>query len=124
MNGRPHDAYRNAPQSLLPRKKAGLLPVINREQWAQMDVHTRLTMLCQLSLDQCLDILEEPLESASNSMLAAKVTVCRAILQTCMTLGIEASRSNIERERILAEMAQDLRRAGPRPGRNGEDTHE
>lgn len=95
------------------------VPTLRPDQWAKMDTHERLTHLAGRSLDECLVILDTPLEGASNTMLQAKVSVIRAVLHTCTRLGVEASRSNTERERILADMAADLRRTGPRP--NGDD---
>ncbi len=85
-------------------------PLVPRDAWATMSTAQRLVALSNRSLDECLDILEIPLDECENNMLNAKVQTIRAILTTCARLGIEASRAAGERERILAEMARDIRK--------------
>jgi hypothetical protein len=84
-------------------------PLIPRDEWREMPTERRLTVLLGRSLDECLDILEEPLEGCNPGMLSTKVQVIRAVLHTCTKLGIEASRAHSERDAVLSAMAADLR---------------
>jgi hypothetical protein len=84
-------------------------PLIPRDQWNVMSTAERLVALAQRSLDECLEILEEPIDYDNAVLMNAKVQVTRAILHTLTRLGVEASRASGERERILGEMARSLR---------------
>lgn len=86
--------------------------LVPRDVWRGMSTAERLTTLSGRSLDECLDVLEEPIDYRNAVLMSAKIQVIRAVLHTATRLGVETSRRDGERERILAEMAKDLRKAG------------
>jgi hypothetical protein len=98
-------------------KSLATWPKVPNEVWRTMTTEERLISLSQRSLDECKEILDAPIDLVAPhpALLGGKVQVIRAILMTCTKLGVEASRSTTERERILSEMARDLRRAQELP---------
>ena len=82
-------------------------------EWNAMTVAGQLEHMLSRSLDDCYAILDYPIEDALKTkdavILNAKIQTIRAVLHCCTKLGIERSRVNSERERVLEAMAADLR---------------
>jgi hypothetical protein len=88
-------------------------PLVSRPEWESLATAQRLELMLGRSLDDCMAVLDYPIETAlarrDAVVLSIKCQIIRAVLHTCTKLGIEASRVNSERDRVLAAMSADLR---------------
>jgi len=91
-----------------PRPRAGLSPVA----WRRLSPVEKLQALYGLSLDAALEDLlycgDEP------HRLSARTSARHDVMMICAKYAIETSRDR-DRQRILAELARNLRPAGGRP---------
>jgi hypothetical protein len=87
--------------------------LVTRQEWNALATAQRLELMLGRSLDDCWAVLEHPIEEALERrdavVLSIKCQIIRAVLHTCTKLGIEHSRVNAERDKVLSAMAADLR---------------
>jgi hypothetical protein len=83
--------------------------IIPNEDWKVMSPEERLRGLLDMTLDQIHEILEEPPDYRQGVLMSAKVSIIRAILHTCVKLGIEERRAGPARSAVLASITKQMR---------------
>jgi hypothetical protein len=76
--------------------------------WNRWSPAERVEHLLGLSLDRMHDYLSWPPDGLDPYRLAAQTQVIRVVAMVAAKVGVEARRER-DRERVLAEMARDLR---------------
>jgi hypothetical protein len=85
------------------------LPSANKPRgWNRWSAAEKAEHLLSLSLDRMHDYLSWPADGLDPYRLAAQTQAVRVIAMVAAKAGAEAARGR-ERERVLAEMARDLR---------------
>lgn len=95
---------------------AEIIPFV---EWRDMPTEQRLTRLLGMSTDRCLDWLsvDPRVDEMSAGQISAQIQVIRAVLHTCVKLGIESKRLESVREKVLGDLLEGLdRRAEERDG--------
>ena len=82
--------------------------------WNRWSAAEKVEHLLGMSLDRMHDYLSWPADGLDPYRLAAQAQVIRVVAMVAAKVGVEARRDR-ERERVLAEMARDLRPADSRP---------
>jgi hypothetical protein len=76
--------------------------------WNRWSEAEKVEHLLGMSLDRMHDYLSWPADGLDPCRLAAQTQAVRVIVMVAAKVGVEAARGR-ERERVLAEMARDLR---------------
>jgi hypothetical protein len=103
-------------QALVPQRKGIPYP---RDVWQAMSDKDRVEACTGRSLDECMDILDLPMELAVTSpcVMNGKVGVIRAVL-TCVTkIGLESSRLKSMQQQLLGELIDGFEAEEKKPKR-------
>jgi hypothetical protein len=83
-------------------------PPIPNEVWRLMQPEEKLRGLLNMSLEEIYEILDEPIDYRNSILMQAKTQVVRALLNSCVKLGIEDRRTGKERSAVLAAITKQM----------------
>jgi hypothetical protein len=94
--------------ALVQPSKGRMVPA---DVWARMSERERIEAMTGRSLDECMNILELPLEAAvrSPNVMQGKVGVIRAVLGMVARVGLESARLRGIQDQLLGELIDDFR---------------
>jgi hypothetical protein len=83
---------------------------VSKDVWQRMNDRERVECATGRSLDNCLDILDLPLELAvrSPTVMSGKCQVIRAVLQVVTRVGLESARLRGMQEELLGRLIDDF----------------
>jgi hypothetical protein len=117
MRERPggHKGTAEALAKLLPVSKGECVPY---DKWQRMSERERIECATGRTLDNCIDILDMPMEMAvrSPTVMSGKVQVIRAILTVVSKVGLESHRLRGLQEAALAQLVDDFAAEEERSG--------
>lgn len=96
---------------VVDRKPAPIsIPLIPQDEWRRMTETQRLQSLLGMSTDRCLDWLSlDPLGGRmSHAQMGVQAQIIRAVLTTCVKLGIEEKRLEKMRDQVLGNLIDGL----------------
>ena len=73
----------------------------------------RMADVLDMTLDEIYAILSEPPDYRNNNLTHAKVTTHRAVLHTCMKLGLDRGRGALIREKVISNLTREMQGADP-----------
>jgi len=77
--------------------------------WLAMTEQERLYTLLHMTTDQCHDVLAEPIDFRNGILMGAKINVIRAVLHTCMKLGMRDRDISLQRDKLIAELTKKMK---------------
>jgi hypothetical protein len=83
--------------------------IIPVHEWNALPVDGRLQRLLGMTLDECCDILTAPIDWRNAPLMNSKDSVRRAVLHTCMKLGMRHQQLELQRDRMLSELTHKMR---------------
>jgi hypothetical protein len=83
---------------------------VSADVWGRMSDRERIECATGRSLDNCIDILDLPLELAvrSPTVMQGKCQVIRAVLQVVTRVGLESARLRGMQEELLGKLIDDF----------------
>jgi hypothetical protein len=87
--------------------------IIPHDKWQLMNPQERLENLLHMTTDQCHDVLSEPIDFRNGILMGAKINVIRAVLHTCMKLGMRDRDISLQRDKMLAELTHKMKNGNP-----------